>query len=40
MQRMIDKGICDKGFNQNPSNCECEFDELCDAGEYSDYKKV
>ena len=35
---MIDKGICDKGFNWNPSNCECECDKSCDAGEYLDYK--
>ena len=35
---MIDKGICDKGFIWNPSNCECECDKLCDVGEYLDYK--
>ena len=35
---MIDKGICDKGFNWNPSNCECECDKSCDVGEYLDYK--
>ena len=34
---MIDKGICDKGFIWNPSNCECECDKSCDAGEYLDY---
>ena len=34
---MIDKGICDKGFVWNPSNCECECDKLCDVGEYLDY---
>ena len=22
----------------NPSNCDCECDKLCDAGEYLDYK--
>ena len=33
---MIDKGICDKGFIWNPSNCECECDKSCDAGEYLD----
>ena len=27
---MIDKGVCDKGFIWNPSNCECECDKLCD----------
>ena len=34
---MIDKGVCDKGFTWNPSNCECEYDKSCDAGEYLDY---
>ena len=23
--KLIDKGICDKGFIWNPSSCECEF---------------
>ena len=32
---MIDKGVCDKGFIWNPSNCEC--DKSCDVGEYLDY---
>ena len=35
---MIDKGICDKGFIWNPSNCECECDKSSDVGEYLDYK--
>ena len=35
---MIDKVICDKEFNWNPSNCECEFDKSCGVGEYLDYK--
>ena len=35
---MIDKGICDKRFNWNLSNCECECDTPCDAGEYLGYK--
>ena len=30
--------MCDKGFIQNPSNCECECDESCDIGDYLDYK--
>ena len=34
---MIDKGICDKEFIWNPSNCECECDKSYDAGEYLDY---
>ena len=37
MQR-IDNGRCDKGFLRNLSNCECECANLCDIGEYSDYK--
>ena len=37
-KELIDKGICDKGFNWNHSNCECECDKSCDAGEYLDYK--
>ena len=34
---MIDKGVCDKGFIWNPSNCECECDKSSDFGEYLDY---
>ena len=37
-KELIDKGICDKGFIWNPSNCECECDKSCDIGEYLDYK--
>ena len=35
---MIDKGVCDKGFIWNQSNCECECDKSCDIGEYLDYE--
>ena len=35
---LIDKAVCDKGYIWNPSNCECECDKSCDAGEYLDYK--
>ena len=35
---MIDKGVCDRGYIWNPSNCECECDTSCDVGEYLDYK--
>ena len=35
---MIDKGVCDKGYAWNPSNCECEFDKACDFSEYLDYE--
>ena len=31
-------GACDKGFIQNPSNCECECDKSCDVGKYLDYE--
>ena len=34
---MVDKGICNKGFIWNPSNCECECDKSCDIGKYLDY---
>ena len=34
---MIDKGVCDKGYAWNPSNCECKCDKACDVGEYLDY---
>ena len=38
-KELIDKGVCDKGFIWNPSNCECECDKSCDVGEYLDYSK-
>ena len=34
MQELVDKGVCDKGFIWNPSNCQCECDKTCDIGEY------
>ena len=34
---MIDKGICDKAFICNESNCECKCDKSCDVGECLDY---
>ena len=37
-KKLIDKGMCDKGFIWNPSNCECECDKSCDIVEYLDYK--
>ena len=36
-KELIDKGVCDKEFIWNPSNCECECDKSCDLGEYLDY---
>ena len=35
---LIDKGVCDKGFIWNLSNCECECDKSCDVGEYLEYE--
>ena len=26
-EELIDKGVCDKGFIWNPSNCDCECDK-------------
>ena len=37
-KELIDKGICDKKFIQNPSNCEYECDKNCDFNEYLDYE--
>ena len=34
----IDKGVCNKGFTWNPSNCECEGDKGCDINECIDYE--
>ena len=35
---MIDKGVCDKRFVWNPSNCECECYKSCDFSECLDFK--
>ena len=35
---MIDKGIWDKVFIWDPSNCECEYDKSCHVGKYLDHK--
>ena len=35
---MIDKGVCDKGFTWNPSNCECDCNRSCDFSEYLYYE--
>ena len=37
MQRLNDKGVCDKKCICNPSNCECECEKSCDIGENLDY---
>ena len=36
-KELLDKGLCNKGFIWNPSNCDCECDKSCDVGEYLDY---
>ena len=35
-KKLIGKGMCDKRFKWNCSNCECECDKSCDRGEYLD----
>ena len=35
---MIDKGVCDKRFIWNPSNCECQCYKSRDFSEHLDYK--
>ena len=35
---MTEKGICEKGFIWNTSNCNCTCDKLCDVAEYLDYE--
>ena len=35
-KKLIDNGVCDKGYIWNPSNCEC--DKSCDIAEYLDYQ--
>ena len=37
-KELIDKGICNKGYIWNPSNCKCECDKSCDFDEYFDYE--
>ena len=36
-KELIDKGVCDKGFIGNPSNCGCECAKACNASQYLDY---
>ena len=36
-KELIDKGVCDKGFIFNPSNCKCECDKSCNTSQYLDY---
>ena len=37
-KELIDKGVCDRGYAWNPSNCGCECDKSCDVGKYLDYE--
>ena len=34
MQKTDWKGICDKEFIWNTSNCNCECNKLCNVGDY------
>ena len=36
-KELIDKGVCDKGFIFNPSNCQCESDRSCNISQNLDY---
>ena len=36
-KELIDKGVCDKRYIFNPSNCECECDKSCNISQYLDY---
>ena len=36
--KLIDHGVCDKGFIWNPSSCECECDKACDVSQYLAYE--
>ena len=38
VKELIDKGICDKEFIWNPSDCDCECYNRCDIGKYLDYE--
>ena len=37
-KELINKGVWDRGYAVNPSNCESECDKSCDFGEYVDYE--
>ena len=36
-EELIKKEKCDRGFIQNFSHCECEYDTSCDGRGYLDY---
>ena len=37
-KELIDKGVWNKRYIWNPSNCECECDKSCNISEYLDYE--
>ena len=37
-KELIEKGVCNKGFIWNPSNCELECNKSCNLSEYLDYE--
>ena len=37
-KELIAKGVCDKAFIWNTSNCGCQYYKSCDFSEYLDYK--
>ena len=41
-KELIGKGLCDKGFIWNPSNCDCECDKSCSIGDiyYIGYRVI
>ena len=40
VKKLIDKGVCDKGYIFNLSNCECECDKSCNIRHCLDYSKI
>ena len=37
-KELVDRGVCNKGFIWNRSNCDCECFKSCDFSKYLDYK--
>ena len=37
-KELIDKGVWDREYALNLTNCECDCDKSCDVGEYLDYE--
>ena len=37
-KELIDESVFNKAFIWNPSNCECDWNILCDFSEYLDYE--